>query len=161
MELNVLGLPAKEDSAVGSVAVGTSVGSENESEEELMPAVEVEADVRARLPPFEPFSPVSMGSKGDTRLKVHLACLQMEAQTRQVEMDLRLQIRKLEIEAEKQVRMRQLEFDAMRIVGGSAAQPDLPRVAAAVIPAPVISSVSSVPPVPLCLFHLRQPSHSM
>ncbi len=29
----------------------------------------------------------------------------MKAQTRQAEMDLRLQIRKLEIEAEKQVRM--------------------------------------------------------
>ncbi len=43
-------------------------------------------------------------------------------------MDLRLQVRKLEIEAEKQVKMRQLELDAMRIVGGSAALPDLPRV---------------------------------
>lgn len=43
--------------------------------------------------------------------------------------------------------MRQLELDAVRIVGGSAAQPDLPRVAAAVIPAPVVSSVPPVSPV--------------
>ncbi len=59
-----------------------------------MPAAEVEADVRARLPPFEPFSPVSTGSKWDMRLKVRLAHLQFEAQekaqTRQAEMDLRL-----------------------------------------------------------------------
>ncbi len=33
-----------------------------------MPAAEVEADVRARLSPFVPFSPVSTGSEGDTRL---------------------------------------------------------------------------------------------
>ncbi len=59
--------------AVGSVEVSNaSVGSESESEseEELMPAAEVEANVRAKLPPFEPFSPVSTGSKGDMRLKV-------------------------------------------------------------------------------------------
>ncbi len=91
--LDVLGLPAKDGAAVGSVEVSSaSVGSENESEEELMPAAEVEADVRARLPPFEPFSPVSTGSKGDMRLKVRLARLQFEAQekaqTRQAEMDL-------------------------------------------------------------------------
>ncbi len=62
------------------VVGSASVGSENECEEELMPAAEVEAVVRARLPPFESFSPVSTGSKGDTRLKVHLARLQFEAQ---------------------------------------------------------------------------------
>ncbi len=46
-----------------------------------MPAAEVEqGHVRARLPPFEPFSPVSTGSKEDMRLKVRLACLQFEAQ---------------------------------------------------------------------------------
>ncbi len=161
VELDVLGLPAKDGAAVGSVEVSSaSVGSENESEEELMPAAEVEADVRAKLPPFEPFSPVSTGSKGDMRLKVRLARLQFEAQekaqTRQAEMDLRLQIRKLEIEAEKQVRMRQLELDAMRIVGGSVAQPDLPRVAAAALPLFLL-----LPLFPLCLFHLQQPSHSM
>ncbi len=68
-----------------------------------MPAAEVEANVRAKLPPFEPFSPVSTGSKGDMRLKVRKARLQFaaqeKAQTRQAEMDLRLQIRKLEFEA--------------------------------------------------------------
>ncbi len=71
VELDVLGLPAKDGAAVGSVEVSSaSVGSESESEEELMPAAEVEANVRAKLPPFEPFSPVSTGSKGDMRLKV-------------------------------------------------------------------------------------------
>ncbi|KAI2665845.1 Transposon Ty3-G Gag-Pol polyprotein [Labeo rohita] len=150
MELNVLGLPQEVDAAVGSVGRRTPVRSENGSEEELMSAVEVEADVRARLPPFESFSPMSTGSKGETRLKVHLAHLQMEvqekAQVQQAEMDLRLQIRKLEIEAEKQVKMQQLELDTVRIVGGTAAQPDLPRVttAAAVISTPLVSS----PPVP-------------
>lgn len=92
VELDVLGLPTNDGAAVGSVVVGSaSVGSENESEEELMPA---EADVRARVPPFEPFSPVSTGSKRDMRLNVRLARLQFEAQekaqTRQAEMDLRL-----------------------------------------------------------------------
>lgn len=45
--------------------------------------------------------------------------------------------------------MRQLELDAMRIVGGSVVQPDLPRVAAAavVVPAPVASSTPTVSPV--------------
>lgn len=64
---------------------------------------------RAGLPPFDPFSPFSSGSKGDARLKVRLARLQMEAQdkaqTRQAEVELRLKIRTLEIEADKQVKM--------------------------------------------------------
>ncbi len=66
-------------------------------------------------------------------------------------MDLRLQVRKLEIEAEKQVKMRQLELDAMRIVGGSAALPDLPRVspAATVDHAPSVVSPPTV--VPMCV----------
>ncbi len=42
--------------------------------------------------------------------------------------------------------MRQLELDAMRIVGGSVAQPDLPRVAV-VVPTPVVSSTPTVSPV--------------
>uniref|UniRef100_A0A672PHY8 CCHC-type domain-containing protein n=1 Tax=Sinocyclocheilus grahami TaxID=75366 RepID=A0A672PHY8_SINGR len=153
VEMNVLGLSEKVDIAVGS-AMGAIARSENESEEELMPAAEVDADVRARLPQFEPFSPMSTGSKEGARLKVRLARLQMEAQEkvqiRQAEMDLRLQIRRLEIEAEKQIKMRQLELDAMRIVGGSAAQPDLPRVttAATIIPAPVVSSTPTVPSAP-------------
>ncbi|GAA6085730.1 uncharacterized protein LOC125146164 [Tachysurus ichikawai] len=77
-----------------------------------------------------PFSPVSSGSKGDTRLKVRIARLQMEAQEkadkRQAELDLRLKIRTLEIEAEKQVKMRQLELDAMKIVGGAEAAQSVP-----------------------------------
>ncbi|KAL1266443.1 hypothetical protein QQF64_002118 [Cirrhinus molitorella] len=152
VEMNVLGLPAQADTVLGAVPVGASATGENESEEESMPGAEAEADVRARLPPFEPFSPESISSKGETRLKVRLARLQLEAQekaqTRQAELDLRLQIRKLEIEAEKQVKMRQLELDAMRIVGGSAAPPDLPRVVtAAVGTSPHLSSTPTVSPV--------------
>lgn len=82
---------------------------------------------RSGLSPFDPFSPGSSQSKEDTKLKVRLAHLQMEAQdkahNRQADLDLRLKIRTLEIEAEKQVKMRQLEMDAMRIVGGVAVQP--------------------------------------
>lgn len=113
-----------------------------------MPAVEVEAEVRVKLPPFKPFSPMSTDSKGEAQLKVCLTRLQLEAQEkaqrRQGQLDLRLQIRTLEIEAEKQVKMRQLELEAMRIEGGSAAQPGLPRDST---PAPTVPSASPVPPL--------------
>lgn len=78
--------------------------------------VEAVADAGVGLPPFEPFSPLSVGSRDDARLKVRLARLHYDSQehTRRAELDLRLQIRKLEIEAETQVRLRQLELDASR-----------------------------------------------
>uniref|UniRef100_A0A8C1TD20 Gypsy retrotransposon integrase-like protein 1 n=1 Tax=Cyprinus carpio TaxID=7962 RepID=A0A8C1TD20_CYPCA len=105
----------------------------------------VEGDVSTFLPQFDPFSPVSSGSKEDVRLKVRIARLQMEAQEkaekRQAELDLRLKIRTLEIESEKQVKMRQMELDAMKIVGGMTAQ----SVQVMPVPSPVIPGPSRVP----------------
>ncbi len=87
---------------------------------------EAEAETKAGLPPFEPFSPSSVDSLEGTRLKVRLARLHYEAQeraqVRQAELNLQLEIRKLEIEAEKQVKLRQLELDASKIATGSAVQ---------------------------------------
>ncbi len=106
VELNVLVLQEKL-SVRHSVEMDAFDRSEK-AEEELAPTAEVEAEASAGLPPFEPFSPMSVSSKGETRLKVRLARLQLESQekiqARQAEMDLRLQVRKLEIEAEKQVK---------------------------------------------------------
>ncbi|KAL0160931.1 hypothetical protein M9458_044656, partial [Cirrhinus mrigala] len=78
--------------------------------------VEAVADAGVGLPPFEPFSPLSVGSRDDARLKVRMARLYYDSQehTRRAELDLRLQIRKLEIEADTQVRLRQLELDASK-----------------------------------------------
>ncbi len=160
VELNVLVLQEKL-SVRHSVEMDAFDRSEK-AEEELAPTAEVEAEARAGLPPFEPFSPMSVSSKGETRLKVRLARLQLESQekiqARQAEMDLRLQVRKLEIEAEKQVKMRQLELDAMRIVGGSTALPDLPRVspAATVDHAPSVVSPPTV--VPMCVLSVATES---
>lgn len=102
VESNVLVVPDEGDIAEGGVDVETPRRG-NEIGEEFLPVAE--AEVRAGLPQFEPFSPVSLNSKGETKLKVCLARLQLEAQEKaqnhQGELDLRLQIRKLEIEAEK------------------------------------------------------------
>lgn len=77
VELNVLVLP--ENATVGdSVEVDTFGRSENVSEEDLTPMVEAEA--REGLPPFEPFSPMSVCSKEETRLKVRLARLQLDSE---------------------------------------------------------------------------------
>ncbi len=85
-----------------------------------------EAEAKAGLPPFEPFSPSSVDSREGMRLKVRLARLHYEAQERaqvhQAELNLQLEIRKLEIEAEKQVKLKQLELDASKIATGSAVQ---------------------------------------
>ncbi|KAL1254352.1 hypothetical protein QQF64_016581 [Cirrhinus molitorella] len=152
VELNVLVRSESVDAIESTEEVVTPV--RRESVEDLSPATEVEAEVRARLPPFEPFSPSSTASKGETRLKVRLARLQLEAQdkaqSRQAEMDLRLQIRKMEIEADKQVKMRQLELDAMRIVGRTATAPDPSPVTTASVPptTPVNTSVRHPPTAP-------------
>ncbi|KAL0170822.1 hypothetical protein M9458_035418, partial [Cirrhinus mrigala] len=60
---------------------------------------EAEAEVKAALPPFEPFSPVSSGSREDTRLRMET---QEKMQARQAELDLQLEVRRLEIEADKE-----------------------------------------------------------
>lgn len=45
---------------------------------EVAAETKAECDVKATLPPFDPFSPASSGSREDVRPKVHLARLQME-----------------------------------------------------------------------------------
>ncbi|KAL0147351.1 hypothetical protein M9458_057352, partial [Cirrhinus mrigala] len=97
MEGRVVGL--------GSVERATGGGAE----------VEAEAEPKASLPPFCPFSPSSGESGGDARLKVRLARIQMEAQeraeTRQAEMKLRLEVRRLEIEADKELESKKFASD--------------------------------------------------
>ncbi|GAA6102936.1 uncharacterized protein LOC110439519 [Tachysurus ichikawai] len=70
-------------------------------------------EAKVGLPPFDPFTPSSVGSLEGARLKVCMARLHYEAQeraqTRQAELNLKLEIRKLEIEAEKQ-----LELEALK-----------------------------------------------
>ncbi|KAL1256642.1 hypothetical protein QQF64_012187 [Cirrhinus molitorella] len=97
----------------GDVVVGPlSVGDEDPQNGIADAEAEGEPEAKAGLPPFDPFSPSSVDSRGDARLKVCLARLQYEAQeraqTRQAELNLRLEIRRLEIEADKQVKLRQL-----------------------------------------------------
>lgn len=146
VELNVLltsgvvtaekaGVLSPSDVAVASFSLGEadvcSGGINVEAE------VEAEAETKAGLPPFDPLSPVSLGSGDDARMKVRLARLHYEAQERtqkhQAEIDLRLQIRKYEIEADTQVRLRQLELDA--------------KVAREPVARPVSSPLSAVSPV--------------
>lgn len=59
----------------------TSVGNVEEAKGEDA-EVEVEAEPKAGLPPLSPLSTPSVGSGGDTRLRVCLAKIQMEAQER-------------------------------------------------------------------------------
>lgn len=108
------------------LAQPSTSGDEQGVGEQAAAEAEEESDAKASLPQFEPFSPVSTGSRGDARLKVRLARLQLEAQekaqVRQAELELRLEICRLEIEAEKQIKLRQLELEAMKIAANSAAQ---------------------------------------
>lgn len=145
VELDVLVQPVETVVSTGEAATP----ERREDVESLLPTAE--ADVSARLPLFDPYSPASTASKGETKQKVRLARLQIEAQdkaqTRQAEMDLRLQIRKLEIEAERQVKMRELELEAMRIVGKKAAGPDTAPVSAASLTAvPAVGTSACRPP---------------
>lgn len=74
---------------VGSESDSVLVGAEGISSPDVTDRENVRSEpfsgtgaedvVRTVLPPFDPFSPVSSGSKGDTRLKVRIARLQMEA----------------------------------------------------------------------------------
>ncbi len=128
VELDVLVLPDADDGEAAQSAGDTRPSSPVASEKALSEAaeVEVESDAKAALPPFYPFSPPSVGSESDVRLKVRLARMQMEvqerAQTRQAEMELRLKVRRLEIEAEKQVKLRQIELEAMKVTSGTIVQ---------------------------------------
>lgn len=113
-KLNVLKLPesVKEADQV-SEKMTTCEGVEADDEEIKL----VEADVEAKtgLPPFEPFSPPTPGSRESANLKIRIARLRMEAedraQARRAEFDLRLEIRRLEVQAEKEVNLRRLELE--------------------------------------------------
>ncbi len=87
-------LPAR----VKEESLGANVQVPLLGEEERSGDVVVEGSkAKASLPPFETFSPTSMGSGGDARLKVCLAHVQMEAhekaEERQAEMKLWLEVR--------------------------------------------------------------------
>ncbi|KAL0147199.1 hypothetical protein M9458_057494, partial [Cirrhinus mrigala] len=119
----------------GDVVVG-HLSSGDEGSQSGMPDADADAEgepeAKAGLPPFDPLSPSSVGSREDARLKVRLARLQYEAQekaqARQAEINLRLEVRRLEIEADKQVKLRQLDLEAMKAAAGPAAQPTLSQV---------------------------------
>ncbi len=105
-----------------------SLGDEDLQNGKADAEAEVESDAKAGLPPFDSFSPSSVDSREDARLKVRLARLHYEAQekaqARQAELNLRLAVRRLEIQADTQVKLRQLDLQAMEVASGSAAQPD-------------------------------------
>lgn len=131
-ELNVLPMSnVVEDVASGNVSMGdvavarlSSIDDEDKRSSRAGAEAEVEAEAKAGLPPFDPFSPGSTDSREGARLKVRLARLHYEVQekahARQAELDLRLEVRKLEIEADKQVQLRKLELEAAKVTSGSA-----------------------------------------
>ncbi len=120
----------KETDPVGEGQDEFEVGKE----EVERATTETEVDVGVVLPPFEPFSPSTPSSKGETQTKVRIARLHMEAQDRaqcpavlnhvprQAELDLRLEVRRLEIQADKEVRLRKLEIDAAKVTSVPAVQ---------------------------------------
>ncbi len=108
----------KETDPVGEGQDEFEVGKE----EVKRAATETEVDVWVVLPPFEPFSPSTPSSKGETQMKVRIARLHMEAQARQAELDLRLEVRRLEIQADKEVRLRKLEIEAAKVTSVPAVQ---------------------------------------
>lgn len=115
-ELNVLNLPEsvrEADQSRGEMTTRESAGADDE--EVGLVEAEAEAEAKAGLPPFEPFSPPTPSSRESANLKVRIARLRMEAedraQTRRAEFDLRLEIRRLEIQADKEVKLRRLELE--------------------------------------------------
>ncbi|KAL0170785.1 hypothetical protein M9458_035381, partial [Cirrhinus mrigala] len=150
------GVDAGETGPLGADARPLSARTSDEGQSETVAEAEAESEAKAVLPPFDPFSPLSFGSKEEGRLKVRLARLQFEAQeraqARQAEMDLRLEIRRLEIEAEKEVKLRQLELDTLKLTPTAAAQParaDVSFVAPVVDPSTtfdVSKHIALVPP---------------
>lgn len=144
LELKILATPGADGGAgvgPGSTADTQPLHSVGESDEVQAAAVtEAEAEAKAALPPFDPFSPASTGSVDGARLRVRLARLQLEAQekaqARQAEMELRLEVRRLEIEADTRIKLRKLELEATKVAASPVAQtadiqgsdtPSLPR----------------------------------
>ncbi|KAI2660984.1 Retrovirus-related Pol polyprotein [Labeo rohita] len=125
------GVLSQSDVVVGHLSIGDEGPQSGTTDADA----EGEPEAKAGLPPFDPFSPSSVGSREDARLKVRLARLQYEAQektqARQAEINLRLEVRRLEIEADKQVKLRQLDLEAMKVAAGPAAQPTLSQVSGA------------------------------
>lgn len=117
VEMDILVLSETEGEAV-QIADGAQNTKAGEEVVKLA-GTETEVEARAALPPFEPFSPATPGSLGESKLKIRLARLRMEAeeraQTRQGEFDLRLKIRRLEIDAEKEVNLRRLEMEGRKL----------------------------------------------
>ncbi|XP_043098834.1 uncharacterized protein LOC122347537 [Puntigrus tetrazona] len=131
VELGVLVLPA----GAGKECLESDEHLSLSGDEAPGGAAEVEgSETKAALPAFEPFSPASLGSGGDARLKVRLARVQLEAQERvegrRAELEWRLKVRKLEIEAETQIKLRELELNAAR----NAPAPVIPPVQTASAP---------------------------
>ncbi|KAG1925997.1 hypothetical protein F2P79_025153, partial [Pimephales promelas] len=142
VEINIFSRPGVNPRQTRPLGAGARVSSEGVSDEEQSETgaeVDVGAETKAVLPPFDPSSPASIGS-GNGRLRVRLARLQYEAQeraqARQAEMDLKLEMRRLEVEAEKEVKLRQLELEALKVASGSAER--APRVEASVAVSPAI-----------------------
>lgn len=140
VEINIFSRPGVNPRQTRPLGAGARVSSEGVSDEEQSETgaeVDVGAETKAVLPPFDPSSPASIGS-GNGRLRVRLARLQYEAQeraqARQAEMDLKLEMRRLEVEAEKEVKLRQLELEALKVASGSAER--APRVEASVAVSP-------------------------
>lgn len=110
-ELNVLTLA---ESVREADQISEEMAGADDEEVRLVEA-DAEAEAKAGLPPFEPFSPPTPGSRESANLKVRIARLRMEAedraQTRRAEFDLRLEIRRLEIQADKEVKLRRLELE--------------------------------------------------
>lgn len=129
VELGVLVLPEViEDGSLAS-DICPELG-----EEEQSGAAKVEgSESKAFLPTFEPFSPASVGSGVDARLKVRLAQVQVDAreraEDRQAERELLLKIRRLEIEAEIEIKMRELDLKAAKSAPAPVVQPQLAAVA--------------------------------
>lgn len=143
----ILNLPDADGDKAGAEAVEHSPDNLVDAEKETGEYAEVETEAKTGLPPFHPFSPTSIESGGDARLKVRLARMQIEAQeraeTRHAEMKLRLDIRKLEIDAETQVKLRQLELDSMKVGSGRSVQLNPVSPATNDNSASVLSDVSS------------------
>ncbi|KAG1952330.1 gag-pol fusion protein [Pimephales promelas] len=109
VEINIFSRPGVNLRQTRPLGAGMRVSSEGVSDEEQSETgaeVDVGAETKAVLPPFDPSSPASIGS-GNGRLRV---------------------------EAEKEVKLRQLELEALKVASGSAER--APRVEACVAVSP-------------------------
>lgn len=108
IEQNVIILPTDTEAAGQSVVVTETVGQLYN-----LTRGEAEAEASGGFSLTESLSPESPVLKEDEKKEICLAQIRMEveARSRQAELDLQFQIRKLEIEADKQVKLRKLEIE--------------------------------------------------